>query len=150
MKEGHGGVVIGSEISGGVRNVFAENCQMDSPNLERALRFKTNSVRGGVVENIFARNITVGQVSDAVIRVDYYYEEGDKGDFTPVMRNFHFSNITSGKSPYAIWIKAYERSPLDKFSLTNCSFTNVGKDNILQYVKDKNFQQVFVNGREVK
>ena len=48
MKDGHGGVVIGSEISGGVRNVFVERCRMDSPQLDRALRLKTNSVRGGI------------------------------------------------------------------------------------------------------
>lgn len=53
MKDGHGGVVIGSEISGSVRNVYAENNRMDSPNLDRVLRIKTNSIRGGVVENIF-------------------------------------------------------------------------------------------------
>jgi polygalacturonase len=52
MKDGHGGVVIGSEISGGARNVFAEKCRMDSHNLDRVLRIKTNSVRGGVVEDI--------------------------------------------------------------------------------------------------
>ena len=40
MKDGHGGVTIGSEISGGARNIFAEQCRMDSPQLDRALRFK--------------------------------------------------------------------------------------------------------------
>ena len=60
MKDGHGGVVIGSEISGNIRNVFAEDCTMDSPNLDRALRIKTNSLRGGVVENIYMRNVTIG------------------------------------------------------------------------------------------
>ncbi len=52
MKDGHGGVSIGSEVSGGIRNVLTENCRMSSPNLERALRIKTNSYRGGVIENI--------------------------------------------------------------------------------------------------
>src|SRR5215831_17848945 len=65
MRDGHGGVVIGSEISGGCRNVFAENCSMDSTNLDRVLRFKSNAVRGGVVENVFVRNCTVGSVADA-------------------------------------------------------------------------------------
>src|ERR1017187_2071988 len=51
MKDGHGGVTIGSEMSGGVRNVFVENCRLDSPNLNQALRFKTNAMRGGTIEN---------------------------------------------------------------------------------------------------
>ena len=71
MKEGHGGVVIGSEMSGNCCNIFVEDCVMDSPNLERALRIKTNSLRGGIVENIYMRNITVGEVSDAVIKINF-------------------------------------------------------------------------------
>ena len=64
MKDGHGGVTIGSEISGHVRNVFAEKCTMDSPNLDRALRFKNNALRGGILEHIYMRDVTVGTVAD--------------------------------------------------------------------------------------
>jgi len=66
MKDGHGGVTVGSEISGGVRNVFAENCRMDSPHLDIAVRIKNNAMRGGLLENIYARNIDVGQVALAI------------------------------------------------------------------------------------
>ena len=57
MKDGHGGVVLGSEMSGGIRNVFVEDCQMGSPNLVRAIRLKSNSSRGGYLESLFVRNI---------------------------------------------------------------------------------------------
>src|SRR5216684_3982426 len=67
MKDGHGGVVIGSECSGDIRNVFAQDCRMDSPNLERVLRFKTNAIRGGVIENVYMRNVEAGQVAGAAI-----------------------------------------------------------------------------------
>ncbi|HKJ90539.1 MAG TPA: glycoside hydrolase family 28 protein, partial [Oceanipulchritudo sp.] len=66
MKDGHGGVVLGSEVSGDIRNVFVENCLMDSPRLDRALRFKSNTVRGGVVENIYMRDVEVGDTAIAV------------------------------------------------------------------------------------
>lgn len=69
MEDGHGAVVIGSEISGGCQNVFAEDYMMDSPNLERVLRIKTNNCRGGVIENINMRNIKVGQCSEAVLKI---------------------------------------------------------------------------------
>ena len=65
MEDGHGGVVLGSEISAGVRNVFAEDCKMDSPNLDRVLRIKTNTCRGGVTENVYMRNIEVSRGSTA-------------------------------------------------------------------------------------
>ena len=81
MKDGHGGVVMGSEMTGSIRNVYAENCEMDSPNLDRALRIKTNSVRGGTVENVYMRNVKVGQVADAVFKVNFQYGEKDTGLF---------------------------------------------------------------------
>ena len=79
FKDGHGGVVLGSECSGHIRNVFVEDCTMDSPNLERMLRFKNNAVRGGVLENVFMRNVRVGTVAEAVLTIDLLYEEGANG-----------------------------------------------------------------------
>jgi polygalacturonase len=136
MIEGHGGVVIGSEISGGVRNVFAERCTMDSPRLDRALRIKTNALRGGVLENIFMRKVQVGQVAEAVIKVDFYYEEGDTGAFTPVVRNIDVQDVTCNKSKFGIWIKAYERSPATNISVRNCTFENVEEPSVLENVQD--------------
>ena len=65
MKDGHGGVTLGSECSGGIRNVFAQDCRMDSPNLDRVLRFKDNAMRGGVIEHIYMRDIEGGPGSRA-------------------------------------------------------------------------------------
>ena len=136
MKNGHGGVSIGSELSGGIRNVYAENDTMDSPNLERMLRIKTNSIRGGVVENVYFRNIKVEQVADAVLQIDFYYEEGDAGSFMPLVQNVELKNIESKKSKFAIWIRAYDRSPATNVHLENCTFTNVARPNVLENVKD--------------
>ncbi len=61
---------------GNVRNVFVENCDMDSPNLDRAFRFKSNARRGGAVENIFVRKIDIGRVAEAVLTIDFLYETG--------------------------------------------------------------------------
>jgi len=146
MRDGHGGVVMGSEISGNVRNVFAEDCIMDSPNLDRIIRIKTNSTRGGVIENIFVRNISVGQVKQAILHVDYDYEEGDAGEFTPVVRNIHIDNVTSQKSDRVIFIKAYERSPVSGVYITNSSFNGVARDNLINYVEDLQTKNVFING----
>lgn len=64
---GHGGVTIGSEIAGGVRNIFAEDCFLDSPRLDTAFRIKNNAVRGGTLEDIYIRNMRVGHVARQVI-----------------------------------------------------------------------------------
>jgi polygalacturonase len=147
MRDGHGGVVIGSETSGGTRNVFAENCTMDSPHLDRALRIKTNSVRGGTIENIYLRNITIGQVAEAVLKINFQYGEGDAGPFTPIVRNIDMENVTSGKSRYALSISGYERSPITGIHLTNCTFDNVERPNVLVGVKDLTLTNVKINGQ---
>ena len=150
MTDGHGGVVIGSEISGSVRNVFAENCVMDSPNLDRALRIKTNSVRGGIVENVYMRNIKIGQVNEAVVLVSFKYQEGDTGKFTPVVRNIYVSNVTSEKSDYGLFLEAYERSPVTNVVIENCKFNGVKNNNLLNFTKDLTFKEFYINGKLVK
>ncbi|MGE4286971.1 MAG: glycoside hydrolase family 88 protein, partial [Phycisphaerae bacterium] len=138
MKDGHGGVVIGSECSGGVRNVFVEDCLMDSPNLERGLRIKTNSVRGGVIENIFMRNVDMPQVREAALRINFHYGEGDDGDFPPVVRNIYMSGVHCGKSKYPWLIEGYENNPVRDVFLTGCTFENTEKEGVSEGIV--NFQ----------
>jgi polygalacturonase len=147
MKDGHGGVTIGSEASGGVRNVYAENCRMDSPSLDRVLRLKTNSVRGGFIKNVFMRNVTVGQVADAVFHVDLFYEEGDVGQFPPVVRHIEMTNVTSRKSRYALYLRGYKQAPLRNIRLAQCSFDNVAKEDLIENVEGLTFDRVTVNGQ---
>ncbi|HUR59897.1 MAG TPA: glycosyl hydrolase family 28 protein, partial [Opitutaceae bacterium] len=125
MKDGHGGVVIGSEISGGCRNVFIENCRMDSPNLDRALRFKSNAQRGGILENIFMRNVQIGRVAEAVLTIDLIYEEGAKGAFPPVVRNIVLEKVTSQASPRVMWIAGFEAATIEGVKFIDCVFQGV-------------------------
>jgi polygalacturonase len=146
MKDGHGGVTIGSEASGGVRNVFTEECRMDSPHLDRVLRLKTNSVRGGFIINIFMRNITVGQVADAILHVDLFYEEGDKGQFPPDVQNIQMLDVTSKKSRYALYLRGYKQAPLRTIRLKRCSFENVAEPDVIENVEGLSLERVVVNG----
>jgi polygalacturonase len=127
MKDGHGGVVIGSEISGGSRNVFAEDCSMDSPNLERVLRLKSNAVRGGVIENIFMRKITVGQVRDAVLQIDFVYEEGANGPHKPVARNIVMENIKVDETPRVLNVVGFPGAEISSVRICNSAFNGVQK-----------------------
>jgi polygalacturonase len=147
MRDGHGGVTIGSEISGGVRNVFAERCRMDSPNLDRALRFKNNAARGGVIEHIYMRDVTVGQVADAVLSIDFYYEEGAKGEFTPVVRDVEMKNVTSRKSQYALYLRGLERSTIADVRVIDCKFENVAKPNVIERVSGLSLANTRINGQ---
>ena len=147
MKDGHGGVVIGSEMTGGARNIFIEDCIMDSPNLDRALRIKTNSLRGGIVENIYMRNVKVGEVADAVIRIYFHYDDGDTGSYTPSVRNIYIENVTSRKSRYALLLDGYQRSPITNVVLESCDFRGVEKGNILKHVSGLHANNVRINGQ---
>ncbi len=110
MKNGHGGIVVGSEISGGFNNLFAENCVMDSPELDRVVRIKTNSCRGGVIENIFCRNIEVGQCNEAVLKINLVYERDEACDhsYPPVVRDVYLENVNCKESLYGIKIESFE------------------------------------------
>jgi polygalacturonase len=146
MKDGHGGVTIGSEVSGDVRNVFAEDCRMDSPNLDRVLRLKTNSVRGGVIENIYMRNVTVGQVSSAAVEADLFYEEGDSGQFKPVVRNIEVRNLRCAKSKQAVALRGYASAPIQSVRLEHCTFDKVDEPNLVENVKGLVLVDVTING----
>lgn len=149
MKDGHGGITVGSEISGGVRNLFAENCRLDSENLDHALRVKNNAMRGGLLENLFFRNIEIGQVAHAAITIDFNYEEGEKGRFTPIVRNFVVNDLKSGKSKYALDVQGFKHAPIYNLRLEDSSFDNVAEPAIVKNVKDLTFHNVRVNGKLV-
>lgn len=150
MKDGHGGVVMGSEMTGGVQNVFVRNCRMSSPNLERALRIKTNSIRGGFVKNVYMKNVGVGQVSDAVIKVNFDYEEGDAGPYDPYVTNINVQDLSSGQSPYALYLVGYPDAPVQDVHLENVAFQNVEKQSVLENVQGLSFRNVIINGSYVE
>lgn len=150
MRDGHGGITIGSEISGGVRNVFAENCRLNSPNLDHALRVKNNAMRGGLLENLYFRNMDVGQVAHAAITIDFNYEEGEKGKFTPVVRNFVVNDLTSRKSKYALDVQGFKNAPIYNLRLENCIFEKVENPSIVKNVENLVLEKVRVNGNIVK
>lgn len=147
MKDGHGGVTIGSEISGDVRWVFAEKCTMDSPNLDRALRLKTNAMRGGTLEHIYMRDVTVGEVADAVVHVDFNYEEGAKGSFLPVVRDINVERVSSRKSKHALYLRGFANAPIVDVRLTDCQFNQVASANVLEHVRGLVYDRVTINGK---
>lgn len=151
MEDGHGGVVIGSEISGGCENVYAENCVMDSPHLERILRIKTNNCRGGQVQNIYMRNVVVGQCKEAVVKINLDYERKEicyRG-FEPIVNNVNVENVTCQKSDYGVLIIG--RDSLENvydINIKNCKFDGVVKEPVKITGKTRNvkFDNLVING----
>src|ERR1035437_10176622 len=147
MKDGHGGVTMGSECSGDIRNVFAQDCVMDSPHLDRVLRFKNNAIRGGVIEHVYMRNVKCGQVAAAAIDVDFYYEEGEKGPFTPVVRDVEVVNLGVKKCANAWSLRGFKNAPITNIRLKNCTFENAAKAAVTENVTGLTLENVTVNGK---
>ena len=144
MKDGHGGVVLGSECSGHIRNVFIENCVMDSPNLDRALRFKNNAVRGGILENVFMRNVTIGRVAEAVLTIDLLYEEGARGEHMPIVRNVEIDNVTSTGSPRVMFVKGFDGAIVENIRFKNSTFSGVTSAEVLSHARKVSFDNVTI------
>lgn len=145
MRNGHGGVVIGSEISGGVRNVFVEHCVMSSPELERGIRIKTNSIRGGIIENFFIRDIKIGEVQTAIV-IDFHYEEGDAGKFTPTVRNVEIRDLSCDKALKVFQVRGYARSPIENLKMHNCNFKSVKDVGVLEELRGFTSENVMIEG----
>jgi polygalacturonase len=147
MKDGHGGVSIGSELSGGVRNEIVRDCKMSRPHLQRALRIKTNSYRGGFTENVAFHNVTVGEVANDVIQIDYFYEEAQGGPFHPMVRNVDIGDVTCEKSAYALNFRGYTSDPIFDVSISHCKFNGSAKPPLIENVKGLHADDVMINGK---
>lgn len=153
MKDGHAGVAIGSEITGGCQNVWVENCHMDSPELDRIIRIKSNAERGGEVKNIFVRNITVGECKESVLGMELKYWHVEDGPYPPYFHNVHLENITSQKSNYLLHIDGTEgKIQARDIFIKNCTFNGVVQPEINYVVGAEgiHFLNVTANGKEIK
>jgi polygalacturonase len=149
MKNGHGGITIGSEASAGVRNVFAERCTLDSPLLDVAVRIKNNAMRGNLIERVFARDLTVGQVAQAVLAIDFHYEEADRGPFTPIARHVVLERVNARKALYALSLRGLANAPIRDIALTDCTFDSVAKPSVVERVEGLSLTNVRINGKVV-
>ena len=137
----HGGFVIGSEMSGGARNIFVSDCTFIGTDI--GLRFKTTRGRGGVVENIFIKNISMKDIVHEAILFDMYYGGKSPGesdavndqvtfpvtDATPAFRNFYVSNVVCNGAEKAVMIRGLPEMSIKGIYIENSTFkTNSGID----------------------
>lgn len=153
FEDGHGAFTIGSEISGGARNIFCQNNVMSSPNLEQALRFKNNALRGGHIEDVFIRNIQILELYNGtsttrgmVLSIDFNYQEGPAGDHHPVVRNVDIRNVTATTANYAFYLRGFPADRISDVRLYDCNFDNVVRSNVIEFVDRLQLDNVTVNG----
>lgn len=125
MLSGHGGVVIGSEMSGGVKKVVISNCVFDGT--DAGIRLKASRGRGGVVEDIRVDNIVMKNIGRNAFIFDLFYDKLSKpepvSERTPIFRNIHLSNITGSGIKQIGYVKGIEEMPIDELSFSHINMT---------------------------
>jgi len=147
MLDGHGGVVIGSEMSAGVRKITISNCVFDGT--DRGIRLKTVRGRGGVVEDIRVDNIVMKNIRDQAIVLDMEYAKSTPepvSERTPKFRNIHLSNITAYARD-AMYINGIDEMPVSEISLHNAVF-QTQRGIIIKNAKDIQLRDVRVNAQQ--
>ncbi|AAD35522.1 exopolygalacturonase PelB [Thermotoga maritima] len=149
----HGGLVIGSEMSGGVRNVVARNNVY--MNVERALRLKTNSRRGGYMENIFFIDNVAVNVSEEVIRINLRYDN-EEGEYLPVVRSVFVKNLKATGGKYAVRIEGLENDYVKDILISDTiiegakisvllEFGQLGMENVI--MNGSRFEKLYIEGK---
>lgn len=137
-----GVVSIGSEMSGDVRNVFIHDCTFDRT--ERAVRIKSKRGRGGVVENIWLEDITIGEIDSDPLLLNMFYGSGvsSSSKATPKFRNIYVKNLTCRKARNAIRIVGLPESSVENVRLENIS---ISSENGLSCTDAKGIKLINVN-----
>jgi polygalacturonase len=148
MNVKYGAITIGSDMTGGVRNVFVRNCRIGSPKLYFGLYIKTNSVRGGYAENVYLKDLEISNLTKEVVSCNFYRGEGDTGPLTPRVRNVELRNVNVAHARNCFSMTGYPRSPIQDFRLIDCTFTTIDSPSTIQDA-DLSFDNVTVNGAPV-
>ena len=107
----HSGLCLGSEMSGGVRNIFVEDCHVDS--VSSAFYFKSNLDRGGVVEHVRARRIDADEVREGFVRFETGYHGWRGENHPPTFRHFVLEDLTCKRATaYGIYVEGVEGAPI--------------------------------------
>jgi polygalacturonase len=144
--DGHGGITIGSEMTGGVRNVYARDLTMNSANLQAGHRIKTNTLRGGYVLNTNVYRVTAGTVGGPLLLIQGNYN-GQTGDFPPDVSGITLDNWTVDTCA-GIWsiIGASATDPVGTATLENIAITTSTAPNSAQFISNLVVEDVTVGG----
>jgi len=159
---GHGGFVIGSEMSGGAHNIWVSGCRFIGTDV--GLRFKSARGRGGLVRDIWADHIYMKDIAAEAVAFNLYYSGVSAteraaqqaapseetlpavDETTPQFRDFHFSNLLCSGAKKAIYINGLPELPLENVAFHDCEFT-ASKGVEVQGARNITYQNVTVNGK---
>lgn len=146
VRTGSGGVVFGSETSGGIRNVYVHNALFE--NCDRGIRFKTERGRGNVIENIYVRDIELKDIRMEAINFNTFYTGPGVVGPSPSVRNIHISDILVDGVPEPIVMIGLPEKWLEDITLENIKITNAKEGARLTRVKNLVMKNVAIHSQE--
>jgi polygalacturonase len=153
MKHGHGGVTIGSEMSGNIENIVARD--LDFEGTQIGIRMKTLRGRGGVMENMVFDGITMNNLTDSAVSIDEAYSSngipsdytGAVTDETPRIQNIKISNITANNvAKQAMFFRGLPEMPIQGLAFENVNITNAKQGINATNVKNFKINHSSING----
>ena len=151
MLSGHGGVVIGSEMSGSVRKVTISNCVFDGT--DRGIRIKSTRGRGGVVEDIRVSNIIMSNIKREAVVLNLKYSKmpvEPMSERTPLFRDISISGLTAVGVKTPVKIVGLEEAPVTDIILRDINVKNAREKCIFENCERIRLTDVIVNGKEVR
>lgn len=151
MLSGHGGVVIGSEMSGGVKKVTISNCVFDGT--DRGIRLKSTRGRGGVVEDIRVSNIVMSNIKKGAIVFNLKYSQmpsEPKSDRTPEFRHIYISGVTVDGVQVPVKVVGLEEAPITGIVMRDVHIRDAKRPCIFQDCRDLVLDGVYVDGQLIK
>ncbi len=142
VRTGSGGVVFGSESSGGIRNIYVHDAYFEGS--DRGIRFKTERGRGNVIENIYIRNIRMKNVTYEAINVNTFYTGPRAVGPSPLIRNVFIRDIEIDGVPTAISFIGLPEKWLEHFVLENINIRNADRGARINRVKDLTLRNVVI------
>lgn len=139
------GLCIGSEMSGGVRNVYMKNIEIGD--VKNALLFKSNLDRGGYIENVYVDSIDINSAAGAVLRFETNYFGYRGGNFPARYSDFEINNVSAGYAgAYAIYYDGNTAEPIRNITVRNFTVDNAVRSHYIYKTSDCSFENCMVNG----
>ncbi|MDO4268540.1 MAG: glycoside hydrolase family 28 protein [Eubacteriales bacterium] len=145
---GSSGIAFGSEMSGGIRDVYADNNQFGTEGLDYGIRLKANADRGGVVERIYIRDAYMAQIRNAAFYGSVYYGEEEQGGHIPEFRDIRIRHMVGNGGEYGVFLEAYEEKPVRGLELLDVHLENTEHEIWAVNWENPRVEYMTVNGKE--
>lgn len=145
---GSSGIAFGSEMSGGIYDVYAEGNRFGTESLDYGIRLKSNGSRGSIIERIYIRDSVMEHIRNAAVHGTVYYGEGWNGGKIPEFSKIRIENMTGRGGEYGIFVEAYPELPVKNLELISIHLDQTGEEIRAVNLDSPVMEDVVLNGKK--